>query len=115
MFCARESGWNPSAWIAARTFPRVAGRTESGVFTLRETVPTDTPDNRATSRIVAGFPRAFFKRPLPALDSDNRPFCRPSLIDSFTNGGEADEDIRLQGFQLDPPESPVHILGNVSN
>ncbi|MER8460037.1 hypothetical protein NKH24_28860 [Mesorhizobium sp. M1300] len=59
MFWARESGWKPSDWIAARTFPNVSGLTVSGAFKLRETVPTDTPETRATSRIVAARIRVF--------------------------------------------------------
>ena len=53
MFCARLSGWKPSEVIAARTLASVTGRTESGAFRLRETVPTETPAVLATSLIVA--------------------------------------------------------------
>src|SRR4051812_39723096 len=65
MFWARESGWKPSDWIAARTLPRVPGRTVSGALRLRETVPTDTPETRATSRMVAGFSLAIDKALFP--------------------------------------------------
>jgi len=60
MFCARKSGWNPSDWIASLTLPKVLGRTVSGAFRVRETVPTETPEALATSRIVAGFPVVLF-------------------------------------------------------
>jgi hypothetical protein len=38
--------------MAVRTFSSVAGRTVSGAFRLRETVPTETPEAEATSRMV---------------------------------------------------------------
>src|SRR6516162_7716321 len=58
---ARGSGLKPRRSIAAWTFSRVARRTVSGAFRERETVPTETPAARATSRIVAGL------APLPAM------------------------------------------------
>jgi len=42
--------------MAARTLPKVSGLTESGALRLRETVPTETPERRATSRIVVVLP-----------------------------------------------------------
>ena len=63
MFCARESGWKPSDWMAARTLPSVPGLTVSGAFRLRETVPTETPETRATSRIVAALSVPFLTQP----------------------------------------------------
>jgi hypothetical protein len=68
------------------------------VFTLRETVPTDTPDNRATSRIVAGFPLVFFKRALLAQNPNNRRFRQSSLINTFLDAGEVVTAIQFQGF-----------------
>src|SRR5258707_14400382 len=51
---ARGSGLKPRVAMAAWTFSRVARRTVPGAFRERETVPTETPAVRATSRIVAG-------------------------------------------------------------
>ena len=64
MVCARASGWKPSDLIAARTLPSVSGRTVSGALRLRETVPTETPERRATSRMVVALPA---QRPYPRL------------------------------------------------
>src|SRR6516162_6173924 len=70
---ARGSGLKPRRSIAAWTFSRVARRTVSGAFRERETVPTDTPAARATSRIVAGLaPLPAMARP-PPQDAAGRP------------------------------------------
>src|SRR5258708_278724 len=70
---ARGSGLKPRVAMAAWTFSRVARRTVAGALSERETVPTETPAVRATSRIVAGL-----AAPLDIGDGSSRRDPRPT-------------------------------------
>src|SRR5260370_40821544 len=105
MLCARLSGWKANSSIAARAFPSVAARTESGVFRLLETVPTETPDRRATSRIVAGPCLIAFNHKLPRMG----PTKKSTVLSFLCQSDGARGTCRLVSLlDLDPPSCAVH-------